>query len=267
MKITGVYFSGTGNTKWVANELNDSLTQNGCDSEMISIEDIDVLDLAKKFEKSDVIGFLYPGYGCDMPTIYKEYIARLENIRLKRNTKAFSIVTAAINIADGAMITKPLCEKMGAEFMWGNVIIMPCNFDTPVPGFRIPSDEKIRKQKSKAKFKIKSLVDKIEKGEKSYDGNGFVSVIAGKSQRIGWISSMGKYDVKINEDKCISCGVCVKVCPANNLSIDTKGSPAKVNGNCSVCLRCMNNCPTCAIRMFSSKGISEYKKYKGPDNY
>lgn len=267
MKVTGVYFSGTGNTKWVADKLNKVLIVNGYESEMLSIEETDILETMKKFEKSDIIGFLYPGYGCDMPIIYKEYIAKLENIRLKRNTKAFSIVTAGMNIADGAMITKTLSERMGAEFMWANVIIMPCNFDTPIPGFKIPSEDKIKRQKAKAVDKINTLVSNIKNDTKKFDGSSIVSVIAGKSQRLSWISSMGNYDVKINEKKCVSCGVCVKVCPANNLSINEKGDPAKVNGNCSVCLRCMNNCPTCAIRMFSSKGSSKYKQYKGPEKY
>lgn len=264
MKITGLYFSGTGNTKWVAEKLKNSLIKRNHEVDMFSIEEIEVEDLIEQFKKSDIIGFLYPGYGCDMPKVYEEYLEKFENIKLKENIKAFSIMTAAMYVADGAIITKPLCKRIGVELMWANVIIMPCNFDTPVPLFKIPTDKKIVNMKKRALTKIEKMVDRIEKNEKFYDGGDIFNVVTGKMHRGGWKGAMDKYDIKINESKCISCGKCVKLCPANNLSISEKGQPVKTNGNCSVCLRCINNCPTYAIRMFSTKAESKYRQYKGP---
>lgn len=264
MKVTGLYFSGTGNTKWVAEEISNQLMMRGHDIDMFSIEEIDVVNLIEKFKESDIIGFLYPGYGCEMPKIYEEYLEKLQTTKLDKNTKAFSITTAAIYIADGALIPQKFCKEIGAEFMWGNVVIMPCNFDTPVPGFRIPSDKRIETIKTKAKEKITKIVKKIEANEKSYDGGDLFNIATGKIQRYGWKKSMANYEIKINKSKCISCYKCVELCPAKNLSISEKGEPVKTNGNCSVCLRCINSCPTFAIRMFSSNGKSEYKKYKGP---
>ena len=265
MKITGLYFSGTGNTKWVAEQLGSSLTHKNHDVEMLSIEEIEVDQLIEKFQSSDIIGFLYPGYGCDMPKLYEEYLDQLSNIKLRKNTKAFSILTAAIYIADGAIITKPLCDKIGAELLWGNVIILPCNFDTPVPFFQIPSEKRIKNMKKKAKVKIDMIANNMETNEKSYDGGDLFNTTTGKMHRDGWKSSMNSYDIKINESECISCGKCVKLCPAGNLTISEKGQPVKTNGHCSVCLRCINSCPTYAIRMFSSKGKRAYKQYKGPE--
>ncbi len=222
-------------------------------------------ELIAKFKSSDIIGFLYPGYGCDMPKIYEEYLEQLTPIKVKENTKAFSIMTAGMYIADGALITKPLCDKIGAELMWGNVVVMPCNFDTPVPFFRIPSDNRIENIKMRAEKKLDKIAYRIESNEKSYDGDGYFATTAGKMNRDGGKSSMDKFDVKINESKCISCGKCVKLCPTHNLTISEKGQPVKTNGNCSVCLRCVNNCPTYAIRVFSDKAKKPYKQYKGPN--
>ncbi len=106
----------------------------------------------------------------------------------------------------------------------------------------------------------------METNETSYDGGDLFNTITGKMHRDGWNSSMKNYDIKINESKCISCGSCVKLCPAKNLTISEKGQTVQTNGNCSVCLRCINSCPTYAIRMFSSKGKRTYKQYKGPDS-
>ncbi|WP_105615454.1 EFR1 family ferrodoxin [Vallitalea okinawensis] len=264
MKITGLYFSGTGNTAWVAEKLKSSLIAKDHDVNMFSIEEIEAAELIDEFKKSDIIGFLYPGYGCDMPKVYDEYLSKLEGINLKINTRAFSIMTAAMYIADGAIITKPLCERIGAELVWGNVIIMPCNFDTPVPLFKIPNNDKIAKMKKRALIKIEKIVQRIEKNEKHYDGGDLFNVVTGKMHRGGWRGAMDKYGIHINESICTSCGICVRLCPANNLHIAEKGQPVKTNNNCSVCLRCINNCPNDAIRMFSTKTKSKYRQYKGP---
>lgn len=264
MKITGVYFSGTGNTKWVADKLREKLTVRGHEVEMCSVEEYSIEEMSEKLQRSDVIGFLYPGYGCDMPLLYEQYLEALSIVRLNKEPKAFSIMTAGMYIADGALITRPLCEKIGADLMWGNVVIMPCNFDTPVPFFKIPTDQRIEKMKRKAHKKLETLVVNIEEGNRDFDGNDFFNLKTGKLHRDGWKKSMKNYDIKINESKCISCGQCVKLCPAKNLSIEEKGQPVKTNGNCSVCLRCINACPTLAIRMFSKHGSRQFRQYHGP---
>ncbi|NNJ28752.1 4Fe-4S binding protein [Lacrimispora defluvii] len=45
--------------------------------------------------------------------------------------------------------------------------------------------------------------------------------------------------------KCTSCGLCVRQCPAENISIE-KGK-VKFHTSCSACLRCVYSCPNHAI--------------------
>jgi len=51
---------------------------------------------------------------------------------------------------------------------------------------------------------------------------------------------------RVNRDKCIGCGTCVKVCPVNAISPE-KGSVD--TGRCIACLGCVNNCPAEAVEM------------------
>ncbi len=54
--------------------------------------------------------------------------------------------------------------------------------------------------------------------------------------------------VKIDEEKCISCGKCKKVCPMN---VDmTDNARTRVNGTeCILCAECVENCPRQALKI------------------
>ena len=61
--------------------------------------------------------------------------------------------------------------------------------------------------------------------------------------------------VKINTDKCIGCGICIKACPEPNVikrgdGGGTDGDKKKVSINtlfCKMCLLCASVCPKNAI--------------------
>lgn len=65
-----------------------------------------------------------------------------------------------------------------------------------------------------------------------------------------FLKPMSKYSllrVKVDQDKCISCGKCKRVCPMN---VDvTDNSLGRKNGTeCILCMECADNCPKGAIK-------------------
>jgi len=67
--------------------------------------------------------------------------------------------------------------------------------------------------------------------------------------------------LKIDLDKCVGCGICMKSCSSNALEI--KDSKAEVNDNCVLCGVCIDACPFQALSIEkeenSSIDCSEYK--------
>lgn len=58
---------------------------------------------------------------------------------------------------------------------------------------------------------------------------------------------MAKYKAENERDRCVACGVCVKVCPRDAISIH-KGCYAVVAENlCIGCGICEKNCPAGVI--------------------
>ncbi|MCR5047601.1 MAG: EFR1 family ferrodoxin [Saccharofermentans sp.] len=61
--------------------------------------------------------------------------------------------------------------------------------------------------------------------------------------------------LKINADKCVGCGLCVKLCPMNNISVESeKAVPAS---QCTMCYRCINKCPKQAITLLGKKVVEQ----------
>ncbi len=71
-------------------------------------------------------------------------------------------------------------------------------------------------------------------------------------------------------DKCIGCGMCLKVCPAKALEdypiMDTeKNRPSKrivfYRGKCTYCEECVKVCPVGAIKLNPDFMMANYEKY------
>jgi len=64
----------------------------------------------------------------------------------------------------------------------------------------------------------------------------------------------------VNE-KCNSCSICAKVCPAGNISF-IEGKP-KWNHKCQQCYACLQWCPEQALEY--GKNTPKYERYQHPE--
>lgn len=58
--------------------------------------------------------------------------------------------------------------------------------------------------------------------------------------------SFSKYGLKVNE-KCISCKICEKVCPAEAVKVENNEKAELFKKHCLLCFKCKKKCPTKAI--------------------
>lgn len=67
-------------------------------------------------------------------------------------------------------------------------------------------------------------------------------------------------DYNVSDD-CISCGICAKVCPVNN--IEMKDGKPTFKHNCEQCMACIHNCPKQALNY---KNVTAGRiRYRNPD--
>ncbi|MEC9485812.1 MAG: 4Fe-4S binding protein [Candidatus Izemoplasma sp.] len=63
------------------------------------------------------------------------------------------------------------------------------------------------------------------------------------------------YTVKVDEDKCIGCSICSRICPTGTLKIDRKFKKAYTTDiECDNAWGCLYACPTNALSMTEATG-------------
>ena len=251
--MIGVYFSGTGNTKFCVEYLLNRLDSCGT---AYAIESDGVTAAIKS---SDKIIFAYPVYYSNLPKIVREFI--VSNAELWRGKKIFIIATMGLFSGDGAGCSARLFKKYGAEILGGLHLKMPdCIGDIKL--LKKPLDEN-RKTILESEHKLDSAINRIKNGNYPKEGLNFFYRIAGAfGQRLYFRGKTKHYYTKIrtDESKCVKCGLCVSLCPMSNIGIEDK---IVYRDKCTMCYRCFANCPKQAITIIG-KQVYEQCKF---DNY
>jgi NAD-dependent dihydropyrimidine dehydrogenase PreA subunit/flavodoxin len=246
--MLGIYFSGTGNSKFAAECFCKNYDK---DSKALSIEDQDAIS---EIKRSDLLVFSYPVQYSTVPKILRDFITN--NSELWMNKKVFIIATMGLFSGDGSGILGRLLHGFGAEVIGGLHLKMPDSI----------GDEKALKrplEKNKelvraAESKIKESVRFLKEGNPTREGLGPLYQMAGLfGQRLYFGHKTKEYSskLKINADKCVGCGLCVKLCPMNNITV---ASGKAVSGNqCTMCYRCINKCPKQAITLLGKNIVEQ----------
>lgn len=172
MKIVLYYFSGTGNTWFVANNLVKALTKKGGLVEIHNIEEIRITKStpeSMEISQADKVIIGYPIYGSKAPRIMEEFLNNLPNGKGK-SINIFT--TVALFSGDGPIAYKSLLMRKGYTFETAMEFIMNNNFN--VPGFpdalHVGDENKINKRHQKVLPKITKMAEMIITGQKLVQG-------------------------------------------------------------------------------------------------
>ncbi len=120
------FFSGTGNTWWVAKTLAEKLENRNIETQLVNIESKDE-ELTKT---PDMIGIAYPVYGSDYPVNVGEFVEGLPDVD---DINCFIITSILGFSGDGALtLEKTLKDKgynlkQAVNFRMMNNIKLPCS--------------------------------------------------------------------------------------------------------------------------------------------
>lgn len=250
--MIGIYFSGTGNTRYCVNKFLEYFN-NGLQSEMYSIEE--AIAVQKIKENANIV-FGYPVYYSDLPMIVREFINN--NSKIFEGKNIFIIATMGLFSGDGTGCSARLFKKFGANILGGLHLKMPdCIGD--VKALKKPLEKNIQIVKE-ADFKIRQTVTNLQKGRYSQDGLTIISRFAGLFGQRLWFYGKPyrlKDKLKINYNQCVSCRRCAEICPMKNIVIsDNKPIP---QNNCTGCYRCFSSCPQKAITIIGNQVIEQPK--------
>lgn len=252
--MIGIYFSGTGNTRYCVETFMRKYKDN---AETYSIEDDNI---ERYILKSHEIVFGYPVQYSQIPKYVKDFIDN--HADLWKGKHIFVIATMGLFSGDGAGLLARQLKQYGATIVGGLHLKMPDSIGNE-KALKRPLDVN-KELVISATHRIEEAVMNLKKGQPSQVGLGFFYHLAGLfGQRLYFYNKTKKYNdkLKIDISKCIGCGKCVELCPMKN--IDLKAGVATSHHQCTMCYRCVNNCPTMALTVLGKTVIeqSRIEKY------
>jgi ferredoxin len=252
------YFTGTGNSKWVAGTAAEAFSEKA-----IAVSDYlkgDTFDIPEfTLTSGERIGFVFPVHSWGIPPVVRKFIKQL-----CFNGYAGQTIFGIFTCGDECGYTKEMFLKLihskGWECRHVCSVQMPNNYML-LPGFDVDSKELEHQKTENAKSLLPKIIQAIRDDTPINEySKGSMSFL--KSRVI--YPLFCKYALNSRPfhttAACTSCGICVKKCPTKNISITDR----PVWGNhCTQCLSCINRCPARAVEYGNSsqkKGRYYFKK-------
>lgn len=222
------YFSGTGNSKWIATEIAEKIND--------KTYDITLLSKIPELNNEPQIGLVFPIYAWGVPEVMNEFAKSLE----KTQVFTFGVCTCGANAGKAL---KKLSKIYPLDSSYS--IIMPSNY---IVGEDVEEETIILQKIENAKKEIDVISNEIIQRKKVYRVNeGKMPALKTTLINKGFNKfARTTKPFYVDKEKCNGCGLCAKSCPTQNITLE-KGKPVW-NEKCYQCLRCINYCPQIAIQ-------------------
>ena len=251
-----LYFSATGNTRYIAEELSRQLGDLALNLlERIRQKDFTPIDSEKPFV------ICSPVYVCEMPRFFSSYLSK---VQLTGSRDVYFVFTSGGYTGVSSFLAKSISRRKHMNCKGCAELKMPRNYIANNSYPELETDE-IEKRIRDCRDRIPSVADAIRKGEKLKSRHVWLFEILITLPFNPWWCHhrQGTRDFRIT-DRCISCGKCEKLCPAGIIHRDENGKPVWEGTRCAHCMSCIQNCPAGAIEYGQ---ITQKKKRYRFDRY
>lgn len=245
------YYTGTGNSLWVARQLAAKLP----DAELISLNAGKTVP--EKID-SERIGIVFPVHMWGLPHRVVEFVRQME---ANRDKYYFAVALNGGQVAATLLQLRKLMQAQGMILSAGFEICSPSNY---IPwGGALPVEEQ-KRMFGEAVKKIERIAQVISRKESAPIEKGPLwenIVLSSLLYKLSF-PQVPKMDKKFWVDgKCNSCAICEKICPAKNIVMNA-GQPVWQH-RCEQCLACLQWCPKEAIQY--GKKTPGYARYHHPE--
>lgn len=230
------YFSGTGNTGYLARRLAEKFALRGIPVRPVRIEDA-LPDFAPPADV--VLGLAYPIHALNAPSPVFDFISALPDGEGRRAFIVKGPADPFFNGGSSHLVIRALQDR-GWEVFHESMVVMPSNVFVRYP------DGFIRQLLIAAGQRTEVIAAEVADGVTRLDKPGPVARFL--TRHLSRLESRGgKYfgrDLQVSS-ACDLCGLCVRSCPVGN--IRQEGREIVFGDRCIICMRCIYLCPRGAI--------------------
>ena len=244
------YYSGCGNSRFIAQSIAEAFNE-----KLVFIPEAQRNNnFEYNLSEDEMLGFVYPIYSWRPPHLVDEFVNQL--IIKGKPSYVWTAVTCGDNVGETESIFRKELKDRGLELDAAFCFKMP-NTYVNMMVMSVDEEEVAARKIAEAKEKLPKVIEIIKAK------TAFSDMIKGGLPRFK-SNVIGKSFYKWASDKpffanenCISCGLCVKVCPVQNITLEN-GRP-QWHGNCNTCDACYHHCPKNAIQYGTkTRGKGQY---------
>ena len=239
-----LYFSGTGNSKYVAKRIADALGD-----EILNLNDRIKASDTSPVETDERLIIVTPTYAWRIPRVVRDWLRKTE---LRGAKQAWFVMTCGSEIGNAEKYNRVLSREMGLSYMGTAQVVMPENY---IALFRVPGVEESRQIVPRAEPDIDRAIAALAAGEAFAPprNNLYDRVVSGPVNPV-FYALVVKDRAFAAGAACTGCGRCAQLCPTNNIVLRS-GKPVW-GGNCTHCMACISYCPTEAIE-YGKKSVGK----------
>lgn len=278
MSLEIYYFSGTGNSLYVAREI-----ARNAGGTLIPVGPAAERDVVRT--DADCIGLVFPCYLAQLhgvPLVVERFVRKLESIGSKR---LFAVCTCggykAVNALPALRALRRTVRAAGGRLSGMFSVRLPMNnlsyyaiqtrnheriFETARK--KVPEiSRRVREEKPERGRAAKSLLNLSLSPMYRLLRNLYVTFLRKTANeppdsalRFRELIPLTDRSIVVDPGRCTGCGTCAKVCPVGNIVMS--GRVPEHRHRCEMCMACAEWCPERAVRHWN---IAEGKSYRHPE--
>ena len=254
MKGAIIYFSNTGNTKLACERIKGKIKN----------AEIDLFNMRDGYPDLSSYGIVgFATYSSEFK-VAKYVFDYMKDIPEVHDKPAFVFTTYGRNNGSSCAVLAQLASKKGFRIVAEHALNTPENYP---PVIRMehghvenPTTEQVAEFDAFIDV-ISAIALKLTNGENvpehKVTSKFIYSIFRNLTSR--WLMQKLMGNKKVRKDLCVKCGICVRACPYNAVSM--KEYPTFDESKCEGCFACYNHCPKKAIY---TKLFKQYANYPRP---
>lgn len=247
------YFSGTGNSAWVARQLAESQHE-----ELLSIAVETGKDQEYTLKEGEKVGFVFPVYAWGPPEIVLRFV---RGLKMEKPGFLYFVCTCGDDTGRTAQVFSAAVRRKGWECMAGYSVTMP-NTYISLPGFDVDEQDVEERKIQNAVARLDFISGEISKRVRTGHFNCHEGVLPFTKTYVLrpffnlFLMSPAPFHAT---DACVGCKKCEKACPVHNIKVAGRPVWGK---NCTQCLACYHVCPVHAVQYGKmTRGKGQYRRF------